>query len=499
MRVGGGDQSVAERGALADGQRAARFAPDQPRSARVTDKNFIEKRLSDRPQHRRALIAQADQGGPQGQTGDKRAGAVHRIDHPDELGVRAILAVLFADHPVVRMAGCDQRPNRRLRPAVGRGDRIEGAAGVLVLQTVIGAEQRQDNLCGRAIEVEQEGIEADEAVGGEHASGLAGSADGRKVRRTDRDCFDRLVPPIEPMAKSGVSVVRDLIWRLEAAGFDLATALIRSLPVDVASAAGGGLLRLVGPLTRAHRTAARGLRIAFPDVGEADHAALLAAQWDNFGRYIAEFPVLDRLTPASGRVEIVGAERLARIAVSRSPVIFVSGHFSNMEVMSAAILHAGIPCDITYRAANNLYVDARMKRSRFRYGVRMFAPKGADGARELMAALKAGRSVAMMNDQKYDGGVAAPFFGRTVYTLPAAARLALRFGAEIQPLSVQRTVGARFRLTVHDPIRLRDTGDRNRDIEIGVTAINGFIEARVRERPGEWWWMHRRWPKADYD
>ena len=300
------------------------------------------------------------------------------------------------------------------------------------------------------------------------------------------------------MAKSRSPAVQDLIWRLEAAGFDLFAAIMRALPIDAASTGGAVLFRALGPLTSAHRTAARGLRLAFPDMSEAEHARLLAAQWENFGRYIAEFPVLDRLTRKSGRVEVVNGEGLALIAASGRPVIFVSGHFSNMEVMSAAILEAGVPCDITYRAVNNPYVDARMKRSRFRYGVRMFAPKGADGARDLLAALGAGRSVAMMNDQKYDGGVAAPFFGRTVYTLPAAARLALRFGVDIQPLSVTRTVGARFRLTVHDPIRLIDTGDRPRDILSGVMAINAFIEARVRETPGEWWWMHKRWPKADY-
>jgi len=266
-------------------------------------------------------------------------------------------------------------------------------------------------------------------------------------------------------------MLQDLIWRLEAAGFDLLTVLLRALPVDAASAMGGALFRILGPLTSAHKTAARGLRLAFPDITTVEHADLLKAQWDNFGRYIAEFPVLDRLTPASGRVEIINSERLSAIARSGRPSVFISGHFSNMEVMSAAILHAGIDCDITYRAANNRYVDARIKKSRFRYGVRLFAPKGSDGARELLEALKAGRS---------------------------AARLALRFGADIQPMSVQRTHGARFRLTVHEPIRLIDTGDRTADIEAGVRAINAFIEARVRERPGEWWWLHRRWPKEAY-
>ena len=300
------------------------------------------------------------------------------------------------------------------------------------------------------------------------------------------------------MAKTRSAFWKHLTWRLEAAGFDLFTALIRAIPIDLASALGGALFRTFGPLSSAHKTAERSLRLAFPDMGESERARLLTAQWDNFGRYIAEFPILDRLGPASGRVEVVNAERLARIAASARPVVFISGHFSNLEVMPVVIVAAGIECEITYRAANNPYVDARIKMSRRRYGVRLFAPKGGEGARELLEALGQGRSVAMMNDQRYDGGVAAPFFGREVLTLPAAARLALRFGCVLQPMSIQRLVGARFRCVVHPPIELADTGRRTADIEAGVVAINAFIEARVRERPGEWWWLHRRWPAEDY-
>lgn len=301
------------------------------------------------------------------------------------------------------------------------------------------------------------------------------------------------------MASSKPPLSRRLAWRLEAIGFDLFTALIRAAPVDVASACGGALFKALGPLSGAHKTAERSLRLAFPAMDDAERRGLLSAQWENFGRYIAEFPVLDRLTPASGRVEVVGAERLAAIAASGKPVVFISGHFSNLEVMAAVIVGSGVTCDVTYRAANNPLVDARIKANRFRYGVRLFAPKGADGARELLDALSHGRSVAMMNDQRYDAGVEGPFFGHPVRTNPAAARLALRFGTCIQPMSIQRLKGARFRCVVHAPIEVEDTGARAADIERGVAAINAFIEARVRERPGEWWWLHRRWPREAYE
>jgi KDO2-lipid IV(A) lauroyltransferase len=300
------------------------------------------------------------------------------------------------------------------------------------------------------------------------------------------------------MANSRSPLIQKVLWRAEALGFDLFTLMARAAPIDAWSAFGGALFRALGPLTGAHRTARRGLRLAYPDMAETEVARILGDQWENFGRYVAEFPVLDRLTPASGRVDMTGAARLKAIARDGRPTVFISGHLSNMEVMAVAIVDAGIACEVTYRAANNPYVDGRIKRSRFRYGVRMFAPKGAEGARELLEALKSGRSIAMMNDQRYDAGVAAPFFGRLVMTNPAAARLALRFGAAIQPMSIQRVGGARFRVVAHAPIEVADTGDRTADIAAGVAAINAFIEARVRERPGEWWWLHKRWPREDY-
>ncbi len=288
--------------------------------------------------------------------------------------------------------------------------------------------------------------------------------------------------------------LRNLTWRLEAAGFDLISALIRCLPVDVASALGGRLFRLIGPLTKAHRTADANLRLAFPQLDECEHRRLLAAQWDNFGRYIFEFPLYDRLTPASGRVEVIGGDALARVVTSGRPAVLISGHFSNFEIMAAVILAAGVDCDVTYRAANNPFVDERIKRGRRAYGVRLFAPKGEEGARDLLAALSAGRSIALLNDQKYDAGVEGEFFGHKVNTLPAAVRLALRFGIDILPMSIQRTSGARFRCVIHDPIKVLRTGDKASDIKVGVASINAFIEAQVRARPGEWWWMHRRWP-----
>lgn len=292
---------------------------------------------------------------------------------------------------------------------------------------------------------------------------------------------------------------QDLAWRLEAVAFGAYFGLMRLLPLDAASAFGGWLLRTFGPLTGSHRTAERNLRLAFPEMDAAERARLLRAQWDNLGRTFAEFPVMDRLTPQSGRVEVVDPEgRLAALAGGARPVVFVSGHLSNWEIMPAVIVQSGAPCQITYRAANNPHVDRMIRESRARYGVKLFAPKGGEGARELLQGLADGQSVALMNDQKFNEGPAVTFFGRTVHAAEGPSRLAHRFGTALQPMSVQRLGGARFRVVVHDPIALPRTGDRKADIAAGVQAVTRFVEERVRERPAEWFWVHKRWPNEAY-
>ena len=287
-------------------------------------------------------------------------------------------------------------------------------------------------------------------------------------------------------------------WRLEAGVFDAFSALFRLMPADTASAAGAGLLKLIGPLSPAHRTAGRNIDLAFPAMSDGGRRRLLRAQWENVGRLFAEFPLTHRLTPASGRVEIVGGERLEAVAREHRAAVLLSGHFSNWEIMAAAIVHLGVDCQITYRAANNPLIDRRIIEGRRRYGVKLLAPKGGDGSREILDAMKSGQSVAFLNDQKFNGGVTGLFFGRTVQTAPGPVRMALRFDAPIIPMSVQRTRGAQFRVIVHPPLEFPRTGERAADIQAGVAAVNAFMEARVRERPEEWFWVHKRWPTEAY-
>ncbi|WP_420470746.1 lysophospholipid acyltransferase family protein [Brevundimonas sp. FT23042] len=296
-----------------------------------------------------------------------------------------------------------------------------------------------------------------------------------------------------------MSFGQDLVWRLEAAAFAGFIGLMRLLGVERASNVGGALLRTLGPQVGTHKTVTRNLRIAFPEMPKTDRDALALEAWERIGRSFAETAVMDQLTPDSGRLEIVGLERLEAIRDGGRPVVFVSGHLSNFEVMAAVLVASGVPVQVTYRAANNPYVDAQIRKARARYGVKLFAPKGGDGARELLHGLERGESVALLNDQKFSEGPEVTFFGQPVNAAPGPSRLALRFGTVLQPISVVRLPGVRFRVTAHPPIAVPSTGDRPGDIARGVQAVTTFVEDRVREVPEDWFWVHKRWPQAVYD
>ncbi|HTN39683.1 MAG TPA: lysophospholipid acyltransferase family protein, partial [Asticcacaulis sp.] len=280
------------------------------------------------------------------------------------------------------------------------------------------------------------------------------------------------------------SFMQDMVWRFEALLYDAFAAFTRALPVDTASDFGGWLFKTLGPLTPVQKTVKRNLELAFPDMDEAARETLIARQWENTGRAMAgEFAIMDRIVKDKGRIDIEGFEKLEAIAASGKPVIFISGHLSNFEIMNAAILAAKVPYMITYRAANNPYVDDRMRATRAAYGVTAFAPKGSDGAKELLIALQKGESVGLMNDQKFNRGVPTPFFGHIAETAPGPTRLAQRFGTVLQPLTIRRLHKARFQVTVHDPIPVDDTGHKAQDIETTVCKISAFIERAVRDNP----------------
>lgn len=290
--------------------------------------------------------------------------------------------------------------------------------------------------------------------------------------------------------------------RIEALAARLMFALFRALPVDAASALGGGLARLVGPRLKVSRLALANMARALPEMDDAARRKVLKAMWDNLGRTVAELPHLDAFDcdRPGGRVELVGRENIEAVRDDGVGGIFFSAHYGNWELLGSVAIQLGID-DLmqVYRAANNPVVDRLILDSRRRAGVKHYATKGADGAFRMLRALRRGGHIALLADQKLNNGVEAPFFAIPAMTAPAPVQLALRFNVPLIPARAERLGGAHFRVTVGEPIRLEATGDEEADLQRGLAIIHGFFEDWIREHPDHWFWIHKRWPDEPRD
>ena len=272
-------------------------------------------------------------------------------------------------------------------------------------------------------------------------------------------------------------------------------ALFGALSLDRASALGGWIGRNVGPRLAITDRARANLRHAFPDLDAAGIERVARGMWDNLGRVVAEYSHLgDFHVYEDDRVEVIGVDHAERLRDDGIGGIFFGAHLANWELPSLAASQRGLPLVQIYRAANNPHVDRLIARAREAVGGERLA-KSPAGARELLKALRRGEHVALLVDQKFNEGIAVPFFGRDAMTAPAPAELALRFQVPLVPVRVERLDGARFRVTVYPPMTLSDTGDRAADVLDAMTRINALFEDWIRERPEQWLWLHRRWPK----
>ena len=271
--------------------------------------------------------------------------------------------------------------------------------------------------------------------------------------------------------------------------------LFGALPLDIASATGGRLMRWLGPKLPVSNTARRNLAHAFPNYGSAEIESIVVNMWDNIGRTVAETPHLEEFHcyRDGGRIEVSGAEYLDQVRDDGIAGIFFSAHLANFELLGLSVAQRGIDLVNTYRAANNPHVDKLVMRVREKARGR-HAAKGSRGGREIVRALKAGDHVAILIDQKQNDGIAVPFFGRDAMTNPSVAQLALKYDCPIIPGHIERLDGANFRITIHPPINLKSTNDPASDTHAAMARMNAMLEGWIKEHPEQWFWVHRRWP-----
>jgi KDO2-lipid IV(A) lauroyltransferase len=287
------------------------------------------------------------------------------------------------------------------------------------------------------------------------------------------------------------------MYPLEAAGALFAYGLLRALPIDAASAFGAFVLSRVGPLLRLQGIARANLERAFPDKDRAEIDRILDGMWRNLGRTAGEFAhVRTLMREMEHRVDIVGHQHALDAMKDGGPAIYVSGHIANWELMPLVSAHVGLVIDAVYRAPDNPLVAALYDKRKPHPDVTMH-PKGSEGARGVMQALKQGRPLGILIDQKMNDGIEATFFGRRAMTGPGFAQLARRFDCGIVAVRIERLEGARFRVTSFPAVKVARTNDAAADVRATVQAFNDLLESWIRERPEQWLWVHKRWPKDD--
>jgi Kdo2-lipid IVA lauroyltransferase/acyltransferase len=186
-----------------------------------------------------------------------------------------------------------------------------------------------------------------------------------------------------------------------------------------------------------------------------------------------------------------GLEHIESALAGGRRMILFSGHLANWEILPLAAGQYGIDGGLVHRTSNNPFVDRIILKCRGWPGE--VIPKEAVG-RRAVSALRRGAHLLILADQKLNEGIPVPFFGRPAMTAPALAVLALRFDCDVLPVRVERLGGARFRLTVEPPLPLPDSGSRADDVAALMRAVNATLERWIRERPDQWFWVHRRWP-----
>ena len=293
-----------------------------------------------------------------------------------------------------------------------------------------------------------------------------------------------------------VPALRRARWRAEAGLLQLFWAVCAALEPGTASAFGRRLLGAIGPSLGKTAPIRRNLMLAFPGLDESARAALLRAVWGNAGAVLGEYPHFKAIChdDFEGHFEYVERWNLDDYRAGRRHGVFVSAHVGNWELCAAAAGRQGIPITVIYAPSRNPFIDRLLRRRREALGCRLVSLDG--GARPLMRELGERRSVGLVVDARDDDGLPIPFFGLDKWTTLAPARLALRFGCDLIPVRVERVGDARFRLTVHEPVRpdLALGSDKDRAIQM-MGEVNRLFEGWIREQPQQWLCTKRAWPK----
>jgi KDO2-lipid IV(A) lauroyltransferase len=260
--------------------------------------------------------------------------------------------------------------------------------------------------------------------------------------------------------------------------------IFKILGFKFSSNLGSWIGRFIGPFFRSRKNILLNIKKAFPDTEENSLNLIINNMWANYGRILSEYMFIKNFRNSKNKkfLTIEGQGILNELKDSKEPVVFISGHFNNFELMAMQVEKSGINLAAIYRPLNNIFLNKIMEKIRTKYICRKQIKKGGSGTRELLESFKNNYSIAIMIDQRVSESIKVDFFNQKASTTTIPAQLFKKFGSKIVPIYIERINGVYFKMTVSRPINLK----KESTIEEITLKLNKWLEKMILINPDQW-------------
>ena len=254
----------------------------------------------------------------------------------------------------------------------------------------------------------------------------------------------------------------------------------------------GFIFKNFGPLFRSKKTSYANLSIAFPNLNDLQKNKIMNNVWINYGKIFSEYMFIEKFRTSpkfSNQIIIENQSELEKIKFSKKPVIFISGHFNNFELMAMHLEKSGIDLAAVYRPLNNSLLNPIMENIRKKYICKKQIKKGITGTKELLKEFKKGTSIALMIDQRVSEGIESNLFGKKALTTTIPAQFIKKFDVAVVPVYIERLIDNKFKLKIFENIKF----SKNDSIDMITLKLNEILEKMIMTNPEQWIWTHSRW------
>jgi len=267
--------------------------------------------------------------------------------------------------------------------------------------------------------------------------------------------------------------------------------LFKIFGFKISSSIGDKLFEIIGPIFRSKKLIDSNIKKAVPNINSKDLKKTTRLMWNNYGRIFAEYIFIKsfRNGKLNSRISIEGQDILEEIKKLNQQVVFISGHFSNFELMAMHLEKVGIKLTAIYRPLNNIFLNIIMENIRKKYICKNQIKKGIGGMKKIINLKKQNYSTALMIDQRVSEGIKSNFFNSPALTTTIPAQLVKKFKIPVVPIFIERVNNLNFKITVSKPIHFAD-GD---SIEKVTDDLNKVLETMILNKPEQWIWSHNRW------